>query len=45
MEFLGFIVGVYKVYINLKKVEVVLDWLIPRIVKEIQSFLGFANFY
>jgi hypothetical protein len=28
-----------------KKVEAVLEWEEPRSVKEVQSFLGFANFY
>jgi hypothetical protein len=27
------------------KVQTILDWLEPRKVKDIQSFLGFANFY
>ena len=45
LEFLGFIVGVHGVRMNPKKVEAVLDWPTPRTVKEIQSFLGFANFY
>jgi hypothetical protein len=35
LEFLGFIVGVYRVRINPKKVEVVLDWPILKIVKEV----------
>lgn len=45
LEFLGFIVGTHGVRMNPKKVEAVLDWPTPRTVKEIQSFLGFANFY
>jgi hypothetical protein len=27
------------------KVKTVLDWLIPKIITEIQEFMGFANFY
>src|SRR5882724_10592252 len=27
------------------KVQIIQDWTIPRKVKDIQSFLGFANFY
>ena len=27
------------------KVSAILDWLVPASVKEVQSFLGFANFY
>ena len=28
-----------------KKVEGVLSWLIPKNVKEVQKFLGLANYY
>ena len=31
--------------IQKKKVEGVLNWLVPRNVKEVQKFLGFANYY
>ena len=27
------------------KVKVIQDWPVPRRVKDVQSFLGFANFY
>ena len=27
------------------KVKIIQDWLEPKKVKDIQSFLGFANFY
>ena len=27
------------------KIQVIWDWPVPRKVKDIQSFLGFANFY
>ena len=31
--------------IQKKKVEGVLNWLVPRNVKEVQKLLGFANYY
>jgi predicted nucleotidyltransferase len=33
-----------RVQISEDKIQVVKDWLTPRTVKEIQSFLGFVNF-
>jgi hypothetical protein len=45
VEFLGFIVNKDGVKMDGNKVRSVLEWKSPRTVKEIQSFLGFANFY
>jgi hypothetical protein len=45
VEFVGFQVGSQGIQMSKKKVEDVLEWKVPRNVKEIQSFLGFANFY
>ena len=44
-EFLGFIVSGKGVSMASTKVQAVTDWPIPKSVKEIQQFLGFANFY
>lgn len=44
-HFLGFIVGRHGVRMDPIKVEAVLSWPTPGTVKEVQSFLGFANFY
>lgn len=44
-EFLGFIVSTEGVKMNLKKILAVQEWLIPKTVKDVQSFLGFANYY
>ncbi|EFQ88580.1 hypothetical protein PTT_15489, partial [Pyrenophora teres f. teres 0-1] len=30
---------------NPKKIQTVQEWPIPKTVKDVQSFLGFANFY
>jgi hypothetical protein len=45
VEYLGFIISEEGVRMDPKKVEAVLEWEEPRNVKEVQSFLGFANFY
>ena len=45
IEFLGFIVGKDRIKMDPKKVEAVITWPTPKSVKDIQSFLGFANFY
>ena len=45
MEFLGFIVGNGQVKMDQGKITAVRDWKSPRNKKELQTFLGFANFY
>lgn len=45
VEFLGFRIGCDGVKMDTKKVESVVEWPEPKTVKEVQSFLGFANFY
>src|SRR5271165_6990236 len=45
VEFLGFIVGKDGISMAPDKVETVLAWPTPESVKDIQAFLGFANFY
>ena len=42
--FLGYIVTTTGLAIDPKKVGAILEWLVPTNVKEVQSFLGFANF-
>ncbi len=44
-QFLGFIIRPGKVRMDPKKVQAVLDWQVPTSVKEVQRFIGFANFY
>ncbi|XP_069506262.1 uncharacterized protein [Ambystoma mexicanum] len=44
-EFLGFILSPQGVTMDKRKVEAILDWPSPTSVKEIQTILGFANFY
>ncbi len=44
-QFLGFIIRPGQVRMDPKKVQAVLDWPVPTSVKEVQRFIGFANFY
>ena len=45
VEFLGVVISPKGVEIQKKKMEGVLNWLAPRNVKEVQKFLGLANYY
>jgi hypothetical protein len=45
VEFLGYRVGVNGISMDNSKLDSIQDWPVPRSVKEVQSFLGFANFY
>jgi hypothetical protein len=45
VEYLGVIIGGGKVMMNPIKVEGITKWPVPNTVKEVQSFLGFCNFY
>jgi len=44
-NFLGFVMSPDGIRMDKSKVQVIKDWPTPRKVKEVQSFLGFANFY
>ena len=45
MTFVGYLVSQAGIGMDPAKVSAILDWLVPCSVKEVQSFLGFANFY
>jgi len=45
VEFLGYIVKTSGVIMSDRKVKSVQNWAHPRLVKQVQSFIGFANFY
>jgi len=45
IEFLGVIIGPKGVEMQKEKVKRVLNWPAPRNVKEVQKFLGLANYY
>ena len=44
-EFLGYIISEQGIEMSEKKIEEVRNWVVPRKVKDVQKFLGFANFY
>ena len=43
--YLGIIIGKHGIKIDPAKVAAVKEWAKPESVKDVQSFLGFANFY
>jgi len=45
VEFLGVVIGPEGIKMEEEKVKGVLEWLIPKCVKDIQKFLGLANYY
>ena len=45
VEFLGYVIGRNGIQMAKEKVEAVLEWRTPKSLTEVQSFLGFANFY
>ena len=45
MGFLRVVIGLEEIKIKEEKVKGVLDWPTPKGVKDIQKFLGLANYY
>jgi len=45
VEFLGVVIGPKGVEMQKEKIKGVLNWLAPRNVKEVQKFLGLANYH
>jgi hypothetical protein len=45
VEYLGYILTSNGLHMVEDKVQTILNWLKPQKVKDIQSFLGFTNFY
>jgi len=45
IEFLGFVLGADGLRIDESKIQTIQKWPTSRRIKDIQSFLGFANFY
>jgi len=45
VEYLGYILSPSGLTMSDNKIKIIQDWLEPKKVKDIQFFLGFANFY
>jgi hypothetical protein len=45
IKYLGLVISENQVSMDPAKVKGVTDWPMPKRVKEVQSFLGFVNFY
>ena len=45
VEFLGYIVSSKGLKMDNNKINAIKDWPIPQNIKDIQTFIGFANFY
>lgn len=45
VEFLGYIISPTGITMDKRKIAAICDWDAPKRVKDVQSFLGFANFY
>ena len=45
VKYLDLIIIINKIRINIKKMIVILNWLISKNVKNVQNFLNFVNFY
>ena len=45
VEFLGVVIGLKGIKMEKEKVKGVLEWPMPKCVKDIQKFLGLANYY
>lgn len=43
--FLGYIIGSRRVKADSEKIQAVVEWSRPTALKQLQQFLGFANFY
>ena len=45
LEYLGFIIGKDGIAMHPKKLDTIKSWPVPKSIREVQLFLGFANFY
>lgn len=45
VKYLGLIITTDGIEMNPEKVKALLDWQLPHCLKDVQAFLGFANFY
>jgi hypothetical protein len=45
LEFLGYIISENGFFMDSKKIQTIMEWRKPKTVRDVQCFLGFANFY
>jgi len=45
VNFLGVVMGQGKIEMEKEKVEGVLNWPVPKTVRDVRKFLGLANYY
>jgi len=45
VDFLEVVIEPERIKIEEEKIKIVLDWLISKLLKDIQKFLGLANYY
>jgi hypothetical protein len=45
VDYLGLVISHGRVSMDQVKIEAVVNWPVPESLKEVQSFIGFANFY
>ena len=45
VQFLGVVIGLEGIKMEEEKVKEVLEWPTPKCVKDVQKFLGLANYY
>jgi len=45
MGFLGVVIGLEGIKMEEKKIKGILEWLTLKCVKDVQKFLGLANYY
>ena len=45
VEFLGYVISPKGIKMADRSIQAIKDWAVPKSVKDVQSFIGFANFY
>jgi len=45
VDFLGVVIGPERIKMEKEKIEAVLDWPVPKLVKDVQKFLELASYY